>query len=90
MVCEVCRTGPAGVTELGALGASEGAKYKSKKVGKDARTGAHLFLIGLQSKCTSHFTPYPILTEVNVWRDSKYLSSSTARFLVVIPMRHVF
>jgi hypothetical protein len=33
MVCEVCRTGPEGVIEQGALWASEGTKYESTKVG---------------------------------------------------------
>ena len=30
MVCEVCRAGPEGVTELGALWASEGTNYLEK------------------------------------------------------------
>jgi hypothetical protein len=33
MVCEVCRTGPEGVIEQGALWASEGTRYESTKVG---------------------------------------------------------
>ena len=32
MVCEVCRTGPEGMIEQGALWASEGTKCKSTKV----------------------------------------------------------
>ena len=34
MVCEVCRTGPEGVIEQGALWASEGTRYESTKEGK--------------------------------------------------------
>ena len=34
MVCEVCRAGPAGVSELGALWASEGTKREQRGDGE--------------------------------------------------------
>jgi hypothetical protein len=42
MVCEVCRAGPEGVTELGALWASEGTNYLEKLKAEIALMGARV------------------------------------------------